>query len=201
MLRIGLTGGIASGKSAVTRLLRERGAEVLDGDDLYHGLLAGNRDMTEAIRRRFGDVWFDGKGRLDRRAFGRWIFARPAELARLTALTAPFILEAFRSASEEARTRAVPLVFWSHPLLYEGGIETELDGVIVVWAREAIILARLRARDGFDEEEARRRMASQIPLDEKRRRATWVIDNSGDLADTRSQVDALWRELSGRACG
>lgn len=201
MRRIGLTGGIASGKSTVTRRLRSHGAVVLDGDDLYHALLESSTALNRAIRETFGQRWFDPSGRLNRQAFGRWIFARPEELKRLSDLTAPFILDAFLHASREAERAGESIVFWSHPLLYEGRVEEELDGVIVVWARDEIILRRLRERNGFDEAEARRRMASQLPLAEKRKRADWLIDNSGSLAETEGQVDALWTELSGRACG
>ena len=200
MRTIGLTGGIASGKSTVLRMFAELGAHVLDADGIYHELLkpvsaAKPAALTLAIAARFPGV-LAVDGTLDRRRLGAHVFGDDAERAALEAITHPAIR---READKRVAALAgdgVELVIYDVPLLFESGLIDAMDGVIVVWVPRAIQIARVVARDGVDGAAAEARLAAQIPLDAKRRRANWVIDASRDLAATRAQVEMVWGILS-----
>jgi dephospho-CoA kinase len=193
----GLTGGIASGKSTVTRMLRELGAEVVDADVLAREVVAPGTPGLAAISARFPGV-VGADGRLDRAKLGARVFADPAERAALDAITHPLVREAFARKLEEAGARGVERVVYDVPLLVETGMHTWMEGTAVVWVPRALQKARLMARDGLDEAAAEARLAAQLPLDDKRAVATWVIDNSGDLGTTRAQVESVWRAMLAR---
>jgi dephospho-CoA kinase len=194
----GLTGGIASGKSLVTGMLRGLGAEVQDADAIYHALLAPQdgvpSPLVRQITARFAGVVLPD-GSLDRKALGARVFGDAAELAALGEITHPAIYAEFLRRTEALRQTGCARAFYDAPLLFERGLERGLDGVVVVWVPRAVQLARLRLRDHIDDAAAERKLASQWPLDDKRARATWVIDNSGSQSDTERQVVALWQAL------
>ncbi len=198
MRLIGLTGGIASGKSAVAHMLRELGAVVLDADAIYHRLIAPQdgqaSPLSQRIAARFAGVLKDD-GNLDRAELGAQVFADPEKRAQLNAMAHPAVAEEVGRESAALAARGVSLVIYDVPLLFERGLEVGMAGVIVVWAPRDTQLQRLIARDGLTREQAEARLNAQMSLDEKRRRATWVIDNSGDVAATRRQVAALWQTL------
>ncbi|MEE8410088.1 MAG: dephospho-CoA kinase [Myxococcota bacterium] len=198
---IGLTGGIASGKSTVRRRLEEHDVRVLDADAVYHELITSKNGepspLAHSVGERFPGVLADD-GNLDREALGRVVFT--GTLANenrraLEAITHPAVAQEVGRRTQALRESGCPLVIYDVPLLYERRLETGMDGVIVVWVPEALQIERLMARDGIGEDDARLRLGSQLPLDEKKRRATWVIDNSGDLVSTRERVDALWHRV------
>lgn len=195
---IGLTGGIASGKSTVRRMLEEHGGTVLDADAVYHELIAA-RDgaaspLALTIGERFPGILRDD-GSVDRARLGARVFADLDERRALEAIAHPAVATEVGRRANELRAAGCRLMVYDVPLLYERGLQGGMDGVIVVWVPETLQLERLITRDGISETNARRRLDAQLPLEEKRRRATWVIDNSRDLDDTRSQVDRLWVEL------
>lgn len=193
----GLTGGIASGKSTVSRMLRELGAQVLDADVLAREVVApGTPGLAEVAARFPGVVGADGQ--LDRAALGQRVFADPAERAALNALLHPRIAQAFLERTQQLAEAGVPRVIYDAPLLIENGLHTRMEGVILVAVPREVQRARLMQRDGLSAEAAEARLASQLPLEEKRRHATWVVDNSGDLASTRAQVEAIWKALVAR---
>ncbi len=197
---IGLTGGIASGKSTVHAMLTELGAHVLDADAIYHGLIApeGNKPsaLTAAIGKRFpGVVMADGT--LDRTALGKIVFNDDGQRRQLNALTHPAVAAAFKERVDALAAEGVDTVFYDVPLLYENKLEKGMDGVIVVWVPRDVQIARLMERAGIDETDARARLASQMSLDAKRKLADWVIDNSGRLSRTRRLLNEVWRELNG----
>ena len=196
---LGLTGGIASGKSTVRRFLCELGATVLDADALYHELLEPQDGQPSALARAVADR-FPGillpTGELDRRALAARVFGAPDERTALEAITHPAVGAAFAARAREAEDRGVSTLIYDVPLLFERGLERGMEGVLVVWVPRETQLARLMQRDGIASDAALQRMASQLPLDDKRGRATWVIDNSGELAETRQQVERWWREVS-----
>lgn len=195
MLRLGLTGGIASGKSAVAAMLRELGFSVLDADALAHKLIEPGQPAYEQVLREFGPSITDGQARVDRAKLGALVFADSAKLARLNAIVHPRVAEAVsRQFDEWERDRTRDAAFVEAALLVESGIHKHLDGLVVVWCRPEQQLGRLAAR-GIREEEARRRMAAQLPVEEKLRFATERIDCSGTLEQTRQQVEALAAKL------
>ncbi|HET9450902.1 MAG TPA: dephospho-CoA kinase [Aggregicoccus sp.] len=193
----GLTGGIASGKSTVSRMLRELGAQVLDADVLAREVVApGTPGLAEVAARFPGVVGADGQ--LDRAALGQRVFADPAERAAPNALLHPRIAQAFLERTQQLAEAGVPRVIYDAPLLIENGLHTRMEGVILVAVPREVQRARLMQRDGLSAEAAEARLASQLPLEEKRRHATWVVDNSGDLDSTRAQVEAIWKALVAR---
>jgi dephospho-CoA kinase len=201
---IGLTGGIASGKTTVHRMLETLGASVLDADRIYHDLIAPRdgrpSELGLALAARFPGV-IDGSGRVDRQALGARVFASPRERRALNALTHPAVAHETARRIAELEAQGVPLVFYDVPLLFEAGLADSLREIIVVWTSAAIQIERLMSRDRLERREAEARLAAQLPLDEKRQRATWVIDSSGTLEETRAQVETLWRELHSSALG
>ncbi|MFY2559210.1 dephospho-CoA kinase [Corallococcus terminator] len=193
----GLTGGISSGKSTVTRMLRELGAEVLDADVLAREVVEPGTPGLAAIAERFpGVVGIDG--RLDRAKLGAHVFGNDAERAALNAITHPLVREAFVEKVQALEARGVERVIYDVPLLVEAGMHEWMEGVALVWVPRGLQKARLMARDGLDATAAEARLAAQLPLDDKRAHATWVIDNSGDLSSTREQVESVWRAMLAR---
>ncbi|MGC1184603.1 MAG: dephospho-CoA kinase [Candidatus Dormiibacterota bacterium] len=189
---IGLTGGIASGKSTVARLLGEKGAWVVDADKLARDAVGLQSPALAEIAQAFGDAVIAEDGALDRAQLGQLVFADEEARQRLNAIVHPRVLELSRQEIRQAQDSGADLVVYDVPLLYETERPKEFDGVLVVWVDPLTQLLRLRQRTGLSEDAARQRIASQMPLSRKRELATWVIDNSGDLEETRALVDSLW---------
>ncbi|GAA5531772.1 dephospho-CoA kinase [Deinococcus aluminii] len=190
--RLGLTGSIGAGKSTVAGLLRARGLTVLDAD-------AVAREVTHdpAVLAEIGAA-FPGVvrgGVLDRAALAGVAFADPARLAVLNAITHPRVRQRMLALEQAAAARGEGWIVQDVPLLFEGGLEAQMDAVLVVDAPLALRLSRVTARSGLSAEEVLARDARQMPADEKRKRATFVLDNSGDLAELERQVDAALRTL------
>lgn len=195
MLRIGLTGGIASGKSAVAAMLRELGFSVLDADSLAHKIIEPGQPAYEEVLREFGSAITDGQGRVDRGKLGGLVFGDRAKLDRLNAIVHPRVAKAvLRQFAEWQREGTRDAAFVEAALLIESGIHQNLDGLVVAWCRPEQQLERLAAR-GLSEDEARRRIAAQMPVEEKLRYATEKIDCSGTLEQTLEQVQALAAKL------
>jgi len=191
---VGLTGGIASGKSAVADLLADHGAVVIDADLLAHEVTAPGSQALAEIAARFGADLVSPAGALDRAALAQIVFADPEARADLERITHPRI----RARSQERISAAIadgaPLVVYSAPLFFEAMLETWIPEVIVVDVDPETQRQRLTARDGA---EALARIESQLPLEEKRARASYLIDNRGTPAETAAQVAALWQKLVG----
>jgi dephospho-CoA kinase len=191
MLRLGLTGGISSGKSAVAAMLRELGFSVLDADSLAHKLIEPGQSAYEEVLREFGSAITDGQDRVNRAKLGALVFADRAKLDRLNAIVHPRVAEAvLRQFGEWQHEGTRDAAFVEAALLIESGLHQHLDGLVVAWCRPEQQLERLAAR-GLSEEEARRRIASQMPVAEKLRYATEKIDCSATLEQTRRQVETL----------
>jgi len=195
MLRLGLTGGIASGKSAVAAMLRDIGFAVLDADSLAHQLIEPGQPAYGEILREFGPLITDAHGRIDRARLAALVFADRAKLDRLNAIVHPRVAEVvLRQLDEWARQGMRDATFVEAALLIESGIHKHLDGLVIAWCRPEQQLERLIAR-GLSESEARRRIDAQMPVEEKLRFATEKIDCSESLEQTRQQVAALAAKL------
>ena len=190
----GLTGGIASGKSTVSRMLRELGARVLDADVIAREVVEPGTPGLQRISERFPGV-VGPDGRLDRVRLGAHIFADPAERAALNAIVHPQVREAFLAKLQALEAEGITHAVYDVPLLIETGLHAAMEGVAVVWVPRDVQKARLMARDGLDAPAAEARLQSQLSLDDKRAHATWVIDNSGPQESTRPQVEAVWRAM------
>ena len=195
-LLVGLTGGIATGKSTVSAMFAHLGAKVIDADLLAREVVMPGQPALAEIAAEFGPEVLQGDGHLDRKRLGAIVFADPARRKRLEAITHPAVRarqQRILSVFEEEAFDGI--VIWDVALLFETGGHTAMDKVVVAIADPDTELSRLIARDGFPEEEARRRIESQMPLAEKARLADYVIDNSGSRAETERQVREVYRAL------
>ncbi len=201
MLRMGLTGGIAGGKSAVAAMLREMGFPVLEADAVAHKLLEPGQAAHDEVLHEFGAELADAQGKIDRAKLGAMVFADPAKLAKLNRIIHPRVEEIIlQKFAEWERSGVRDAGFVEAALLVESGIAKKLDGLVVAFCRPEQQIERLRAR-GMSEIEAKQRMAAQMPVEEKLRHATEKIDCSGTLEETRSQVRELAARLRKRAVG
>jgi dephospho-CoA kinase len=196
---VGLTGGIASGKSTVARMLRELGTAVVDADVLAREVVEPGSPALDDIVTHFGKDVLRADGRLDRERLGAVVFADERARAALNAITHPRIAALAAERTAEHFASGAAFVVYEAALLVENGLHQVLAALVVVWVPPDVQLARLIARDGLEEGAARARIASQLSLDDKRRVATHVIDNSGSLEDTRRQVVALHGLLAAMA--
>ena len=195
MRLIGLTGGIGSGKSTVARLIAARGIPVIDADQLARDATATGSPALRQIAAAWPDV-IGADGRLNRRHLGAKVFADPRERARLEAILHPVIAALAQTRAAELAAKGHPLAFYEASLLVETGRHKEFDGLVVVDAPEAARIARVMTRDRIDEAEVRARMAAQLPMAEKRRVATHVIQNDSDRDDLGTKVEGLLRSIA-----
>ena len=203
MLVVGLTGGIATGKSTAARMLEERGAAVLDADVLVRELQVPGTEVHRAILAAFGPEFLAPDGTLDREKLGARVFADPAARRALEAIVHPAVTaEIARRVEALRRGGRTRLCVLEAALLVEGGPRGIVDRVVVITAPEAEQVARLRVKAGLTEEEASRRVRAQLPSAVKARHADYILVNDGDLASLARQVaelaDALLREAAAR---
>ncbi len=192
----GLTGGVASGKSTVARMFEDLGALIIDADRIGHELLRAPLPTYQDIVRRFGKEILDASGEIDRRRLGAIVFAHAERLHELNAIIHPRIVERVEEQAAQTHARHPhTVILVDAALIYEAGIGGRFSKVIVAWCRPELQIERLMAKAGLSREEAERRIATQMPAEEKLRRADYVIDCSADLQSTRAQVEALYPEL------
>jgi dephospho-CoA kinase len=199
MLKVGLTGNIGSGKSTVGEMFRELGARVVDSDAIVHGLLEPGEPVYEAVVGAFGRGILTEGARIDREALGRIVFADPARRRELNALVHPAVGERQEEFLEKALGEdpgGVAIV--DAALMIETGSYRRYDRVVLVRSAPGRQRERL-ARRGMAADEIERRIAAQMPVEEKLAYADYVIDNSGSLAGTRRQVEAVWEALRAAA--
>ncbi|WP_309121404.1 dephospho-CoA kinase [Paenibacillus sp.] len=192
-MNVGLTGGIACGKSRVSRMLEARGAAIVDADRIAREVVLPGRPALLDIRETFGEDVIAPDGTLDRKRLGSIVFGDESARRKLEAITHPRIrAEMARQMSEWNEKEPDRLVVADIPLLYESGLDKlyAFEDVLVVYVPREVQLERLMARDGMSREDAERRIDAQMPIEEKRKRADVVIDNSGSLAETERQVEA-----------
>lgn len=200
MIIVGLTGGIASGKSTVAGFLSSAGAHVIDADQIAREAVEPGAPAFNAVVSLFGLTILGPDGGLDRKRLGDIIFNDPQKKARLEAIVHPWV----RQRAAETTSRIVAqdseaVIVQEVPLLFEVGMQNDLVEVIVVYVPESVQLERLMRRDGIDKKAALARIRSQMAIDEKRRRASIVIDNSSRVADTRKQAMAVYKRLKQQA--
>jgi dephospho-CoA kinase len=192
---LGLTGGIGSGKSMVASMFAQLGAAVIDADQLARDVVEPGQPALDEIATTFGRDILLPDGRLDRGKLARIIFADPVARGKLNAITHPRIRERM-DAAIAARASRPGVLIADIPLLYENERTGTVEAVIVVWVDPETQLRRLLERDRLTGDEARQRIAAQMPLDEKRARADVVIDNSGSRESTQRQVEAIYRRYA-----
>ncbi|HET9553129.1 MAG TPA: dephospho-CoA kinase [Anaeromyxobacteraceae bacterium] len=195
MRLVGLTGGIATGKSTFAAALRSLGAPVVDADQLARAVVAPGTAALAEIARQFGPGVIGPDGGLDRKALGALVFADAAARRGLEAITHPAIRRAMQAETARLEAAGHDLAFYDTPLLYEVGLDAAVALVVVVWAPPEAQLARLAARDGLSRAEAEARLAAQLPVAEKAARADVVIDNADDGAPLGPKAARLLADL------
>ena len=200
---IGLSGGIGSGKSTVSRLLNELGAIIVDADAIVHELQAAGQPMLKEIAAAFGDGVLTDDGALDRPALGSIVFRDPERRRELEQIVQPPVVAEMARRAKVAIDDGVPMVVMDIPLLFEGkktgrgsAAAMQYDATICIWVPMETQIERTMSRDECDRGEAERRIAAQLPIDEKREMADHIIDNSGTPEQTCEQVEALYAQLT-----
>ena len=192
---MGLTGGIGSGKSAVSALLVQHGAVLVDADQNARAVVAKGTPGHAAVVAEFGEGVLRPDGELDREALGRIVFADPEKLARLNAIVHPLVGEESARQIAAAEASGAPVLIHDVPLLVENNLQSLYDAVLVVAASPQTQLDRLTRLRGMTEQDAQARIDAQAPLAAKLAAATYVIDNDGPLEALGPQVDRIWRAL------
>jgi dephospho-CoA kinase len=192
---VGLTGGIASGKSTFAAALRELGVPVIDADRIAREAVRAGGPALAAIVEAFGPGALGPDGELDRKAMADRVFGDAGARRRLEAIVHPAVRAGVAAETARLAAEGHDLAFHDVPLLYERGLDRDVECVVVVHAPPALQKARLRARDGLTEEEAEARLAAQWPIDEKARRADVLVDNQGDLASLRAKAGPVLEAL------
>ncbi len=192
---LGVTGGIGSGKTAVCRLFEDLGARVFYADVEAKALMEKDPEVRAEITAAFGPESYRTDGRLDRAYLARMVFGDDDNVARINAIVHPRVYEAFARAKEDARAEGLALLIHEAALIFEAGGDKHLDAVAVVDAPEATRIHRVVARDAVDAEHVRARMGHQLPPAELRRRADYVIDNTGTMEDLRGQVKQVYEAV------
>lgn len=185
---LGLTGGIATGKTTVTRYFKQLAIPIVDSDLIAREVVEPGTVGLEKIRGYFGDGVLRADGRLDRKKLGSIVFSDELKRTKLNQLLSEELDKAISGAINHWVAQKVPLVVVDVPLMYEAHYDRKVDEVMVVYVSEAIQLVRLMTRDGLSAAEAKKRIASQMPIEEKRQRADVLIDNSGSVEETEKQL-------------
>lgn len=194
-MRIGLTGGIACGKSTVSNMLSNKGARIIDADVIAREVVKPGEEAWEAILQRFGENILLENREINREKLGALVFTDSQARIDLNGIVHPAVRKRMNQLAQKAEEEQVPFIVLDIPLLFESGLEHMVDQVIVVYCPADIQLDRLMKRNGFTKEEALQRMESQWPIEKKKGLGDYVIDNSGSFAETEKQVENLVQQL------
>ena len=195
MLRVGLTGGIACGKTFVRRLLAERGAFTLDADTVVHQLMDQQTELTAAIGKKFGPDVLAPDGSVDRKKLGAIVFSDPDARRQLNRLVHPEVIAEEKRLLAEAERGDIQIGVIDAALMIETGTYRDYDRLVVVYCPREVQLERLVARDGLPPEDAALRIDSQLSVEQKKLYADYVVDSSGSLEDTERRVGEVWECL------
>jgi dephospho-CoA kinase len=193
---IGLTGGIGSGKSTVSGFLAELGAVIVDADKVGHELLHPDTETAKRVIAAFGQDIVRPNGEVDRGRLGEKVFNNPEALKQLNAIVHPALFQRLRERLEELREGGAKVVVVEAAIMIEAGWQVLADEVWVTLAPEDTVVERLTANKGLSEAQVRARIRSQMPVEEKAKWASEVIDTSGSLGEVRRRVGELWRRLN-----
>lgn len=196
-LLIGLTGGIASGKSTVSLMLAKKGLPIVDADQVARQVVQPQSRGLQELRNEFGSDIILDDGQLDRQELGQIVFANPAKRRTLNQILQPKIRAEIHRQVQSYQRNGQQMIVLDLPLLFETGYASDCDRIVVVNVRPEVQLKRLMARNGYDRTEAVERIKSQMPLAAKVARADWVIDNNGDRQALQKAVNAFLTTLPG----
>lgn len=198
LLKVGLTGGIACGKTVVRQYLDEKGAFTVDADAVVHRLMGPDTELSGAIRDAFGTEVMAANRSVDRKKLGAVVFSDGEARQRLNRLVHPRVIAEEKRLLAEAGRKGERLAVVDAALMIETGTHREYDCLLVVFCDQPLQIGRLMNRDGLSREEALKRIEAQLPVEEKKRFADFLVDTSGSLAETESQADEIWDELLSR---
>ena len=191
MIKIGLTGGIGSGKSTVSLMLKNEGYKIIDADEISREVLVKYPEILSLVRTQFGDGFFDWRGEFRRREFGNHIFRFPKERIKYENIIIPYIKKEIKEQFDILESQGEPVAILDAPTLIENNMHEEMDMVILIWVDNSTQIQRIKTRDKLLQGEAINRINSQLSLDKKKDYANFIIDNSKNLIKTKEQVDDL----------
>lgn len=191
MIKIGLTGGIGSGKSTVSLMLKNQGYKVIDADEISKEVLIKYPEILSLVRTQFGDGFFDWRGEFRRREFGNHIFRFQKERIKYENIIIPFIKKEIEQQFNILESQGEPVAILDAPTLIENNMHEEMDMIILVWVDNSTQIQRIKTRDKLAQGEAINRINSQLSLDKKKEYANFIIDNNKNLIKTKEQVDDL----------
>jgi dephospho-CoA kinase len=192
MMVIGLTGSIGTGKSEAARQLEALGASIISADQVGHEAYTPNTEAWEQVVAAFGDDILKDDGEIDRRKLGAVVFSDPGQLEKLNQIMHPRMARMVADKIEELRAQGVEVVVVEAALLFEAGWDSLVEEVWVTDSTEQVVIERLKQRNGMSEEEARKRISSQMGRTERLERSDYVIENSGDMATLGNTIKELW---------
>jgi len=195
MLKVGLTGGIGSGKSTVTNMLRNKGLPIVDADIVAREIFIIYPQVLDEIKREFGWEFFDEEGNLKRKEFGNYIFKSDTRRKKLESITIPYIIKEVHQRIKTYEEKNCKLCFLDAPTLIENKLHTSMDVTILVWVGSDVQIQRVMSRDALDLDETMDRIRAQMPIDEKRQFADFIIDNGESIEDTKLQLDLIITQL------
>lgn len=195
MLWIGLTGGIASGKSTVAQLFKGRGVPVVDADLIAKQVVGPGTSGLKAVLDRFGAQFENSVGELDRRALGAHVFQDPKALSDLEDLLHPLVQEEVQQQKSRAEKKGSPFAIYDVPLLFEKNLQQQFDGVITVVSSLGSQKLRMKNRDGLSDEQIENRLRAQLPMQEKILRSRWLIENDSDLKNLEFQFEKVFNDI------
>lgn len=188
MIKIGLTGGIGTGKSTVSNILKAEGLKIIDADTIAKEVLEKNTKILEMVRAQFGAGFFDWRGEFRRKEFGNHIFRFPKQRIKYESIIMPYIKQTIEDQVEKLEEKGEKIIILDAPTLIENNMHNEMDYIILVYADNSVQIQRVMNRDKLTKADAVSRINSQMPMEEKKEFANVIIDNNNDLVDTQKQV-------------
>lgn len=188
MIKVGLTGGIGTGKSTVSNILRSEQLKIIDADKIAKEVLEKNPQILEMVRTQFGSGFFDWKGEFRRKEFGNHIFRFPKQRIKYESIIMPYIKQSIEENIKAYEKKGEKIIIIDAPTLIENNLHVEMDYVILVYADNSAQIQRVMSRDKLTKAEAVSRINSQMSMEEKKEYANIIIDNNTDLIDTQKQV-------------
>lgn len=191
MIKIGLTGGIGSGKSTISFMLKEAGFNIIDADSIAKNVLMKYPEILDKVRIEFGSGFFDWRGDFRRKEFGNHIFRFPKQRVKYESIIVPYIKNEIYSEIDSIEKNGADIVIIDAPTLIENNLHNDMDYVILVWVDNNTQIQRVRARDSLSREEVMNRINAQMSLEKKKDFANIIIENNDTLTKTKTQVDLL----------
>lgn len=188
MIKVGLTGGIGTGKSTVSDILKKEKFKVIDADIVAKEVLEKNPVILETVRAQFGAGFFDWRGEFRRKEFGNHIFRFPKQRVKYEGIIMPYIKQSIEDEIKSYEQKGEKIIIIDAPTLIENNLHVEMDYVILVYADNSVQIQRVMSRDKLTKVEAVSRINSQMPMEEKKEYANIIVDNNADLIDTQKQV-------------